>query len=83
LPKSDFSYRWIKSGPERVRDVPNFATSIALCTLLLERTVFSGVPRAFDIGILSRFRYFDIENFQFRDSDINSDINNIQIDEEI
>jgi hypothetical protein len=39
--------------------------------------------RAFDIGIFSRFRYFDIGNFQFRDSDINSDISNIQLDEEI
>jgi hypothetical protein len=45
--------------------------------------ILHGKTRAFDIGILSRFRYFDIENFQFRDSDINSDIGNIQIDEEI
>jgi hypothetical protein len=34
--------------------------------------------RAFDIGIFSRFRYFDIGNFQFRDSDINSDISTLK-----
>jgi hypothetical protein len=33
-------------------------------------------------AFVSRFRYFDIGNFQFRDSDINSDISNIQFDEE-
>jgi hypothetical protein len=30
--------------------------------------------RAFDIGTFSRLRYFDIGDFRFRDSDINSDI---------
>jgi hypothetical protein len=49
----------------------------------LKRCLLGISIRAFDIGILSRIRYFDIGNFQFRDSDINSDISNIQFDEEI
>jgi hypothetical protein len=38
------------------------------------------LSRAFDIR---RFRYFDIGNFKFPDSDINSDITNIQNGDEI
>jgi hypothetical protein len=58
--------------------LPNYDSRCALLGLLEDRRT-----RAFDIGIISRFRYFDIEIFQFRDSDINSDISNIQFDDKI
>jgi hypothetical protein len=45
------------------------------CKSIFDEQLF----RAFDIGQVFRCRYFDIENFQFPDSDIKS----LQFDDEI